>query len=115
MYAWGENKWGQIGSKNLDIMDNLPRLVKHELEGQKIIQIACGSQFNMVVTDAGKLYGWGDNKSGQISVDITYYLNPSNKLKFNSAKKHSCVNSEKFYVYPHEITAVSSKTIGKFD
>ncbi|KMQ89857.1 rcc1 and btb domain-containing protein 1 [Lasius niger] len=78
VYAWGENKYGQIGNGAGGHADNLPRQVKHELEGKKIVHIACGSMFNMVVSDKGKLYGWGSNQRGQISInDATSSLTTS--------------------------------------
>ncbi|KMQ94954.1 rcc1 and btb domain-containing protein 1 [Lasius niger] len=179
VYAWGENNLGQVGNENSSIFDgSLPRQVKHELEGKKIEHIACGSMFNMVVTDKGKLYGWGNNKNGQISIDnatssfttsftapaftapsftapsfttapftttpftTSSFTAPSFTSHFSTSKSTSCIYSpnpppvypscfgqqttvsvnkttsnnvepQKYYVYPHEITAVSGKAIVK--
>ncbi|KMQ89163.1 rcc1 and btb domain-containing protein 1, partial [Lasius niger] len=110
VYAWGENKYGQIG-KGAGTGDSQPRQVKHELEGKKIVHIACGSMFNMVVTDKGKLYGWGYNDCGQISVDIGFRFRRS--LFGSAGATLDIVKPEKYYVYPREITAVSDKTIVK--
>lgn len=72
MYAWGENNFGQVGNESTAIFDgSLPRQVKHDLEGKTVVHISCGSTFNMVITDEGKLYGWGNNENNQISIDNT--------------------------------------------
>lgn len=98
VYAWGENNFGQVGNESTAIFDgSLPRQVKHDLEGKTVVRISCGSTFNMVITDEGKLYGWGNNENNQISIDNTsttsnnffHALNPSfsnstsSKLMFN--------------------------------
>jgi len=70
---------------------NREKKVKHELDKKKVVRIACGAEFNIVVTDENKLYGWGDNRGGQISI----------------------FQAEKYYVYPREIITISDK-IGKF-
>ncbi|XP_070148836.1 RCC1 and BTB domain-containing protein 1-like [Polyergus mexicanus] len=70
VYAWGENNFGQVGNESTGIFNgSLPRQVKHGLEGKTVVRIACGSTFNMVITDEGKLYGWGNNENNHISID----------------------------------------------
>jgi len=76
---------------NIVIFDGSMRQVKHGLEKENVVHIACGRKFNMVITDENKLYGWGRNKKGQIST----------------------IQSQEQYVYPREITTFSNK-IGKF-
>lgn len=99
MYAWGKNNYGQIGNGNSSDTIDVSLPIQIEVKGQKIVQIACGSNFNIVVTDTGKLYGWGDNEKDQISniIDKCY-----DNLK------------QKFYMYPQEMTTVSNKKINKF-
>ncbi|KMQ90034.1 rcc1 and btb domain-containing protein 1 [Lasius niger] len=116
VYAWGKNKSGQIGNGFYTYSDDYssPTQVKHELEGKKIVHIACGSMFNMGVTDKGKLYGWGDNESGQILIDTIPYTIDSITDKHVSLMI-TLVNfkSEKYYVHPREITTISGKAIVK--
>ncbi|CAL1678628.1 unnamed protein product [Lasius platythorax] len=118
VYAWGENKHRQLGYVH-DYGSDLPRQVKHELEGKKIDHIACGSMFNMVVTE-GKLYGWGNNENGQISIYITPVTTTdtiSEKPIFfwgiETFVTNVQVESQKYYEYPHKITVVSGKAIVK--
>jgi len=35
----------------------------------KIVQIACGRSFIVALSDDGKLYIWGRNKSGQLGIN----------------------------------------------
>jgi len=99
VYAWGEIDWEESDwEENDSQVDNeneahfsVPRQVKHELENKKVVHIACGSYFNIAVTDENKLYGWGYNWAGQISI----------------------VRPQKHYKQPREIITISDK-IGKF-
>lgn len=45
-----------------------------------VIRIACGSTFNIVITDEGKLFGWGNNENGQISIDDTTHISSTSNL-----------------------------------
>jgi len=90
VYAWGENDYGQVGNKNTDTFISEP-CWKHELKNENVVHIACGSLFNIVITDENKLYGWGNNDRCQITTD----------------------QSLQCYMYPHEITTISDK-IGDF-
>jgi len=85
---WEEND-SQVVNENITHF-SVPWQVKHELEKRKVVRIACGSNFNIVVTDENKLYGWRDNKGTQIIFDRA-----------------------KYYKYPREIIRISDK-IGKF-
>ncbi|KMQ85488.1 rcc1 and btb domain-containing protein 1 [Lasius niger] len=63
----------------------------------------------MVVTDKGKLYGWGYNQSGQIPIHTT-----SNKsLSGSGVATSDNVQSQEHFVIPCKITAVSGKVIVK--
>jgi len=109
VYAWGMKNWeeidweeneseesdseendSQVGNENIAHF-NVPWQVKRELEKRKVVRIACGAEFNIVVTDENKLYGWGCNEDGQISI----------------------VRPQKYYKQPREIITISDK-IGKF-
>ncbi|GAB1869677.1 RCC1 and BTB domain-containing protein 1 [Camponotus japonicus] len=136
VYAWGENNFGQVGNENTAIFNgSVPRQVKHELEKKNVIHIACGLTFNMVLTDEFKLYGWGNNESGQISPDNTSfsftafddgssdhrtsnfknsvfgcYSSNSKNSAFDYNATSNSVQSQKHYVYPREII-ISSKIV----
>jgi len=91
MYAWGDNIYMQNDNENTVIFNGSVRQVKHGLEKKNVVHIACGKEFNMVITDENKLYSWGVNEEGQIST----------------------IQSQEQYAYPCEFTTFSDK-IGKF-
>ncbi|XP_072763679.1 RCC1 and BTB domain-containing protein 1-like isoform X2 [Anoplolepis gracilipes] len=135
VYAWGENNYGQVGNESTTIFDgSLPRLLKHALENKNVIRIACGSTFNIVLTDEYKLYGWGNNESGQILIDNTIFpvttsSNPfgssvnnatisinvvdSKKAKSDSQTLSTNIQSQKHFAYPREIATFILEKIVK--
>lgn len=42
--------------------------MKNNLEGKKIISIACGKLFTMVLSNNGNVYSWGINTYGQLGI-----------------------------------------------
>jgi alpha-tubulin suppressor-like RCC1 family protein/serine/threonine protein kinase len=67
LYAWGANDHGQLGTGDTR---SQPLPVKVDPEGvlaDKIVTaLACGPDFNLVLTTEGKVYAWGDNRQGQL-------------------------------------------------
>ena len=64
-YAWGWNKWGQLGiGRQGDVC------VPVEVEGlqQPISLLACGWRHTLALTASGELYSWGRNCSGQLGI-----------------------------------------------
>jgi alpha-tubulin suppressor-like RCC1 family protein len=60
-------------------------------ENEKIVMISCGEYHSLVLTESGRVFGWGDNECGQLGVDIKHSSEPIiielNDLKI---KKISC-------------------------
>ncbi|EFN61117.1 RCC1 and BTB domain-containing protein 1 [Camponotus floridanus] len=93
VYTWEDNIcFVHDGIKDIANFDGSVRQVKHGLEKNNVVHIACGTKFNMVITDKNKLYGWGKNKQGQIST-------------------HSIIHSQEKYVYPRKIITFSDKIV----
>ncbi|KMQ90700.1 rcc1 and btb domain-containing protein 1 [Lasius niger] len=110
VYVWGDDSYRHVDMCMINV--DLPRQVKHELEGKKIVHIACGSKFNMVVTDNGKLYSWGNN---EISIDSSPHFITSDNLLFDSVTTFPCDQSEEIhYLFSRGITTVSDKAIAQF-
>ncbi|XP_052190726.1 ultraviolet-B receptor UVR8 isoform X2 [Diospyros lotus] len=64
LYSWG---WGRYG--NLGLGDRHDRLVPHKVssvEGEKMVQVACGWRHTISVSSSGGLYTFGWSKYGQL-------------------------------------------------
>ncbi|XP_011268118.1 RCC1 and BTB domain-containing protein 1 [Camponotus floridanus] len=67
IYTWGTEKYEQFLNEGASyrgvatISIGFPYEVKFNCETEKIICIACGVMFNVVITDNGKVYSWGLN------------------------------------------------------
>lgn len=69
VYATGSTEHGQLGNGTtgerlikagtLGYDRVLPRLVKGDLEGKKVIQIASGAQHSLALVEGGHVYAWG--------------------------------------------------------
>ena len=65
-YTFGDGRHGRLGH-GYERDEAIPRLVT-SLLGMRITQIACGSDFTLVLNAAGKVYSFGSGQSGQLGV-----------------------------------------------
>jgi len=69
-YCWGENSLGQSGLAALGTTPTLTAPPKDPVTptggGGRFVRISTGDTGTCALTDAGKLYCWGDNGNGQI-------------------------------------------------
>jgi alpha-tubulin suppressor-like RCC1 family protein len=77
VFAWGSDTFGEAfiggvlgagydlpsGATNSPIQSLIPT-------GTNIVAIAAGDSFNLALDTAGRVWGWGDNYSGQIGVEV---------------------------------------------
>ena len=67
MYTWGANDSGQLGyekeTRGKANADPAPVL---DLEGRKVVQVACGYAHTLALTADGGVYAWGCNRYGQL-------------------------------------------------
>ncbi|TYZ60061.1 hypothetical protein PybrP1_005747 [[Pythium] brassicae (nom. inval.)] len=67
VYTFGRNDYGQLGHN-----DTIDRKVPHHVEAlaeQHVVSVACGQYHTLVVSSAGKAYGFGKNDYGQLGVE----------------------------------------------
>ncbi|KFM80414.1 X-linked retinitis pigmentosa GTPase regulator-like protein, partial [Stegodyphus mimosarum] len=64
IYSWGRNSEGQIGNGTRR-EQKIPTLIS-SLKEKKIVHSACGADFTIAVDSDGRIWGWGQNDSGQI-------------------------------------------------
>ena len=66
MYAFGNNKFGQLGVGS-DEDELAPRVVE-ALRGKTIVQIECGEQYSIALTELGDVYTFGRGREGQLGL-----------------------------------------------
>ena len=67
IYTSGINAKNRLGVENKEIISNKERIVFYKVSlPEKAIQIECGYDNSIVVSESGKIYGWGSNYYGQI-------------------------------------------------
>ena len=65
LYSWGSNAFGILGNGEEDWELYKPKMNQF-LKDKIIIEISCGINHTIVLTNHGEVYGWGDNRFGQI-------------------------------------------------
>ena len=73
LWAWGDNTWAQLGlGRYGNDVEATPQQVKffkqHELH---VGHATCGPGVSIVVTSANAVFGWGDNRCGQLNSTAT--------------------------------------------
>ena len=66
LYGWGSNEFGQLGLKVVNVTKLYEPILIQDLNDIIIEQISCGSAHTLVLSNDGMVYGWGDNRDGQI-------------------------------------------------
>jgi len=67
LYAWGDNKYGQLGLGHERDCATPQKVTA--LENKKIVAIAVGAEFILALSNDNKVYAWGDNDRGQLGLD----------------------------------------------
>ncbi len=65
VYCWGWNRWGVLGIESQDESYIKPTLNEH-LNNEFVIDISCGAEHSLALTNSGEVYAWGWNHFGQI-------------------------------------------------
>ena len=81
LYAWGGNKYGQLGL-GLGNNENKTTVSKINSITGKVISLATGKYNVFALTEDGSLYAWGANSMGQLGVGDTENKNIPTKVIF---------------------------------
>ncbi|CAH1774077.1 unnamed protein product [Owenia fusiformis] len=66
VYSFGLNADGQLGSGTYQ-SEFTPTMVKGDIEGEKIVHIACKADCILAVSAKGDIFGWGNSEYNQLS------------------------------------------------
>jgi hypothetical protein len=91
VYAWGANESGQIGSGCFD--NQLIPIKLNCFENEKIIDISCGFEHSLALTQNGLVFSWGSNLFGQLGREcIEFKSNTPTYIEMNEVliSKISC-------------------------
>jgi alpha-tubulin suppressor-like RCC1 family protein len=66
VYSWGCGKDGRLGRGSTESTAE-PGLVVG-LQGQHVVQVACGEAHSAAITKEGRLYVWGSSNDGQVGI-----------------------------------------------
>ncbi|KAK9788155.1 hypothetical protein WJX73_000527 [Symbiochloris irregularis] len=66
LYAWGWNKFGQLGSGSTVQIETRPVLIQPKFSDGQIIALACGWRHTLVADSLGQVFGWGRGVNGQL-------------------------------------------------
>ena len=66
VFGWGKNTYGQLGRGYVSGKKEYskPEIICFPFES--VIQLSCGSDHTLALSCDGRVYGWGDNRFGQI-------------------------------------------------
>ncbi|GAW81470.1 guanidine nucleotide exchange factor [Plasmodium gonderi] len=70
VYASGFNKDGELGNGENNLKKKFATPVLIEICVNKIVKIACGYNYTLVLSDKGFIYGWGKNDKSQLGIGV---------------------------------------------
>jgi alpha-tubulin suppressor-like RCC1 family protein len=84
--SWGNNLWGYLGIGSQDEIHPKPKLNQY-LNNEFVVDISCGAEHSLVLTNCGEVYAWGGNGYGQTGNDYNDRQSIPIKVKgFNNEK-----------------------------
>lgn len=83
VYSWGRNECGQLGHGGIDRHD-LPKQIE-SLSHLNVVHAAVGRNHTLCLTDAGKVFAFGENIQGQLGIGkINNYVPSPTQVKLTN-------------------------------
>ena len=60
-----------------------PRFISGDLDGRKVVHVACGRVHTLALTVEGEVYSWGHNGSGRIGAGIKEFVTCTDPVKIS--------------------------------
>ncbi|XP_064386075.1 probable E3 ubiquitin-protein ligase HERC4 isoform X2 [Halichondria panicea] len=78
LFTWGDNSYGQLGSDTQTDNKFFPMRVR-SLRGVPVVQVSCGSNHTLALSQDGTVYSWGENTHFQLghSLDKSVISKPT--------------------------------------
>ncbi|CAJ0961629.1 unnamed protein product, partial [Mesorhabditis belari] len=83
MWSVGHNGFGQIGRGRVGEGSLTIYPVEYSI-GSPIIEVACGREHSVCVTDDGRVFSWGNNISGQLGLNDKGTVEKPKRVEFNT-------------------------------
>ncbi|CAI5480586.1 unnamed protein product [Closterium sp. Yama58-4] len=87
VYAWGWNRFGQVGVGNSEDQCSPQRI---ESISERVVAVACGWRHTVVLSEGGNVYSWGRATSGQLGHGDTTDRNLPKRVEAISADGDRC-------------------------
>jgi len=98
VYAWGDNLHGQLATGRIGQPSPVP--VKVSLpDGVSALSVAAGDSSAYVIGSDGKLYDWGNNKSGQLGIGSTKSRYRPGTVQLPDGARPEAIAAGKFSAY----------------
>ena len=72
VYTMGCNRSGQLGIRDTEVACKTSPVLVEQLQGFKIVDIACGGSHTVIATERGEAYSWGEGRYGALGTIETY-------------------------------------------
>ena len=93
VYTMGSNRCGQLGIRDAQVQQKNSPVLVEQLLGSKIVDVSCGGNHTMVVSESGDAFTWGEGRYGALGVpDVeTDQHRPQKVIFLENANSHEKV------------------------
>ncbi len=101
-FVCGCNHSGQLGIGNelkQETLIELPSPIVDNSKDNRFINIFCGENHNIGITENGDCYGWGDNREGELALDNYKNYSTPTRLKEAPLSTLNQVQQKQRYIW----------------